>query len=67
MQRGSFQLRGRKLEHVALQFWKEIQREMSYRAKLEQVIVNGDKDITQMVIDFEKQERNNAMYDNLPF
>ncbi|WP_176541448.1 hypothetical protein [Bacillus sp. AFS076308] len=67
MRRGSFPLRGKKVEYVALQFWKEIQREMSYRAKLEQVIVNGDKDITELVLELEKQERNKTINDDLPF
>ncbi|MEH7157490.1 hypothetical protein [Neobacillus drentensis] len=67
LQKGSFQLRGRKPEKVALEFWKQIKKDMSHRAILEKVIANGDQDITQLVIDLEKQEMHNAMNDNLPF
>ena len=60
-------MRGKKQEQIALQFWKEIQGEMSYHAKLEQIIVNGDQDITELVLELEKQELNKIMNDNLPF
>ncbi|MEH7416055.1 hypothetical protein V7266_12300 [Neobacillus drentensis] len=61
-------MRGRKVEVVALQFWKQIQKEMSYHAKLEQVIVSRDQqDITELVLELEIQERNKAMKDDLPF
>jgi uncharacterized protein (UPF0218 family) len=67
LQKGSFQLRGRKPEQIALEFWKQIKKKMSHRAELEKVIVDGDQDITQLVIDLEKQEWNKSMIDNLPF
>lgn len=63
-----FRLEGRKPEKVALEFWKQIKKEMSHRAELEKVIVDGDQDITQMVIDLEKQIMMKVMHeDNLPF
>jgi hypothetical protein len=67
VQKGSFPLRGRKPEYVALEFWKQIKTAMSHRAELEKVIVDGDQDITQLVKDLESQEWKNAMNDNLPF
>ncbi|MDR7237100.1 hypothetical protein [Neobacillus drentensis] len=67
LQKGSFQLRGRKSEKIALDFWKQIKKGNSHRAELEKVIVDGDQDITQLVIDLEKLEWNISMNDNLPF
>jgi exonuclease III len=67
LQKGSFKQRGRKPENIALDFWKEIKKEMSHRAKLEKVIVDGDQDITHLVIDLEKEEWHKSMEDNLPF
>ncbi|MBT2722332.1 hypothetical protein [Bacillus sp. ISL-46] len=64
---GTFPLRGRNPEKVALDFWKQIKKEMAHRAELEKIIVDGDKDITQLVIDLEKEEWNKSMNDNLPF
>lgn len=66
-QSGSFPLRGRKPEQVALDFWKQIKKEMSYSAELEKVIANGDQDITQLVLELEEHEWNKSMNDNLPF
>lgn len=65
-QRGAFPLRGRKPEFVALQFWKQINEEMSYHALLEKVTCN-EEDITQLVKELEMQEWNKTMNDNLPF
>lgn len=65
--RGAFQFRGQKIEYVALQFWKHINKELSYRAELEKVIVEGDQDITQLVKNLEQQELYDSMNDNLPF
>jgi hypothetical protein len=67
MQAGSFPLRGRRPEQVALDWWKQIKKEMSYHAKLEKVIMNGDQDITELVKELEKQEFYRTMNDNLPF
>lgn len=67
LQKGSFPLRGRKAEKIALEFWKQIKKKMSHRAELEKVIVDGDQDITQLVIDLEKQKWKESMNDNLPF
>lgn len=63
-QRASFPLKGRQPEQVALAFWKDIRKEMSYHAQLERVIVNGDQDITQLVTDLETQVEDDL---NLPF
>ncbi|MEH7484761.1 hypothetical protein V7157_27560 [Neobacillus drentensis] len=67
LQAGTFPLRGRKPEQVALDFWKQIKKEMSYHAELEKILAFGDQDITQLVIDLEKEEWNKSMNDNLPF
>jgi hypothetical protein len=67
VQKGSFPLRGRKPEKVALEFWKQIKKDMSHHAQLEKVIVDGDQDITQLVKDLELLEWNKSMDDNLPF
>ena len=63
----SFQLRGKKPEEVALSFWKQIKRELSYRAELEKVIMNGDQNITQLVQELEEHEWNSKLKDDLPF
>ncbi|MBT2655368.1 hypothetical protein J7E81_08975 [Bacillus sp. ISL-18] len=39
MQRASLPLRGKRPEFVAYHWWKQIQKEMSYHAALEQVTV----------------------------
>jgi len=65
--RGEFQLRGRTPEFIALQFWKQIKKELSFRVQLEKVIVEGDQDITKLVKDLEQQELENTLNDNLPF
>lgn len=64
----SFQLKGRKPELIALNWWKQIKKEMSYHAELEKVIINRDQDITQQIKDLEIQEwRNIEDKWNLPF
>lgn len=67
-QRTEYQLRGRKLEWIALQFWKQISKELSHRAELEKVLVEKE-DITDAVLKLEKQEDLKAFYaaDDLPF
>jgi len=55
LQKGSFPLRGRKPEQVALQFWKDIKREMSHELELEEVIAAGEN-ITDLVKDLERKE-----------
>ncbi|MEH7308690.1 hypothetical protein [Neobacillus drentensis] len=67
VQYNSIPLKGRKPEQIALQWWKQIKKEMSYRAELEKVIVDGDKDITELVKELEKQDLKRIMNDNLPF
>lgn len=56
LQKGSFQLKGRKPETVAYQWWKQIKKERSYHAILEKVIVDGDRDITAEVKCLEEME-----------
>jgi RNA 3'-terminal phosphate cyclase len=65
-QSGSFPLRGRRPEKVALEWWKELKKETSYRAALEKVTADGEE-ITQLVKDLEEEELNNALNDDLPF
>ncbi|MFD0827084.1 hypothetical protein ACT8ZR_15705 [Neobacillus sp. M.A.Huq-85] len=66
-QKGSFPLRGRRPEHVALAFWKQIRKEMSYHAILEKVLIDGGKDITEQVKDLETQEWRIVDAVDLPF
>lgn len=48
--------------------WKQIKKELSYRANLEKVILDGDRDITEAVKELEKQELRNIDENwNLPF
>jgi hypothetical protein len=65
-QSGSFPLRGRKPEKVALEWWKVLKKETYYRATLDNVIADG-KDITELVKGLEEEEFNNALNDELPF
>ncbi|MEH7440491.1 hypothetical protein V7182_23875 [Neobacillus drentensis] len=65
-QAASFPLRGRSHAKVALEWWKHLKRETSYRAELEKVTADG-KDITQLVRDLEEQEWEKALNDTLPF
>jgi hypothetical protein len=68
-QKGEFLLRGCKPEQVPLDFWKQIKRDMSYRASLEKILCE-DEDITQLVIDLEIAERkkkDDIANDYLPF
>lgn len=55
LQRGSFPARGRKPEKVALDWWKELKREMNVEINLEKVIVDG-KEITDIVKQIENFE-----------
>jgi hypothetical protein len=52
-QGGSFPLRGRKAEQIALEWIKQIQKEVYFEGLLE-VIVDGDNDITEKVLEMEK-------------
>lgn len=65
-QAGTFPLKGRKSEQVALAWWKQLKKQSSYRGVLEKVTADGH-DITQLVKNLEKEEWKNAMNDNLPF
>jgi hypothetical protein len=53
LQRGSFPLKGKKPEQVALEFWKRIKSEITVEIELEQVIADGE-DITELVKQLEK-------------
>jgi hypothetical protein len=53
MQRGSFPLKRRKPEVVALKWFNQIRRELPFGAELEQVICDGE-DITELVKELEK-------------
>jgi hypothetical protein len=48
MRRGSFPLRGKSREAVALEFWKWIKREHPFECEIEKVIVDGE-DYTEKV------------------
>lgn len=48
-QSGSFKLRGRKPEQVALEWWKELKWN-NYNPRLKSIIINGSEDITEAVI-----------------
>jgi hypothetical protein len=66
-QTGSFPLRRRTKEQVALEWWKNLKKETSYRAKLDKVFADGN-DITDLVKDLEEKEwRNTEGMDYLPF
>jgi hypothetical protein len=61
-------LKGRKPQQIALEWWKQIKKEMSYLVELEKIIADN-QDITQMVRELEEDEwrkKNEDMYD-LPF
>jgi hypothetical protein len=68
-QKGSFPLRGRLPEQIALEFWKQIRKKMSYFVQLEKVILNSEQDITELVKECEKQESLRAIkkVNDLPF
>lgn len=68
IQSGSFPLKGRRLEHIALEFWKQIQKDNSNRNVIEKIICNGNKNITWLVEDLEKQAVLKILTgDNFPF
>jgi hypothetical protein len=51
--KGAFQLKGKKREEVAHEFWRWIKRQRSLEVELEKVICE-DKDITELVRKLEK-------------
>jgi len=61
-----FSIKGQNPEQVALQFWKDIKKELPYHVELDEVIAAGEK-ITELVKELEKQELLNVMNDDLPF
>lgn len=52
-QGGSFPLRGHKAEQIALEWIKQIQKEVYFDELLE-VIVDGNEDITEKVLEMDK-------------
>jgi hypothetical protein len=48
MRRGSFPLGKRKVEEVALDFWKWIKKEHPYECVIEKIIADGE-DITDLI------------------
>jgi hypothetical protein len=52
LRRGSFPLKGKKKELVALGWWKQIKREMPFDCELEKVSCDGE-DITEKVKEIE--------------
>ena len=52
MQRGSFPLRRRRPEHVALDFWKQIKKEMPFGAELSKLLIDGE-DRTEIIKEME--------------
>jgi hypothetical protein len=57
LQRGTFPLRGKKKEQVALEWWIQIRRKMPFGGNLEKVVVDGE-DITEIVMRMEKAPLN---------
>jgi hypothetical protein len=53
LRRGSFPLRGKKREQIALEWWKQIKREMPFDCELEKVTCDGE-DITEIVKEMER-------------
>lgn len=52
LQRGDFPVRGKKHEEVALEWWKQIKKDMPVVDTLIQVLINGE-DITDKVKEME--------------
>lgn len=69
LQSSTFPLRGKSPEHVALEFWRQIQKEMPYDCQLEKVIIAGGENITEKVLELENQDTLKQFYatDDLPF
>lgn len=57
LQGGTFPLRGRKPEQVAIEWIKQIKKEVYFDELLE-VIVDGSEDITEKVLEIEKAQLN---------
>jgi hypothetical protein len=53
LRRGSFPLKGKEKEIIALEFWNWIKREHPFECEIEKVIVDGE-DITEKVKEMEK-------------
>jgi hypothetical protein len=61
-------LKSKSKEQATLDYWKWIKRQLPYGGELEQALCEKE-DITEAVLELEKQERLKAFYeaDNLPF
>lgn len=57
MRRGSYPLKGKSKEAVALEFWKWIKREHPFECEIEKVTVDGE-DITEAVKGLERSNLN---------
>jgi hypothetical protein len=57
LRRGSFPLKGKLKEEVALEFWKWIKREMPFECEFEKVTVDGE-DFTEVVKELERSKLN---------
>lgn len=69
MRRGSYPLKGKQKEEVALEFWRWIEDEHPFECEIEKVICEGD-DITEKVKELEEVKRkrkDDIMNDYLPF
>ncbi|WHY76214.1 hypothetical protein QNH20_19100 [Neobacillus sp. WH10] len=65
-QKKAIPLRGKSPEQAAYEFWKWIKRENPLKVEIKQVLCEKE-DITEMVLELEKQEINKIMNDDLPF
>ncbi|PLR89517.1 hypothetical protein [Bacillus sp. T33-2] len=65
-QGGTFPLRDRRPEQVAYEWWMQIKRE-GFVEGIVKVIVDGDKDVTEQVKEYEKKVIGHEMNDELPF
>ncbi|MBS4171954.1 hypothetical protein [Bacillus sp. FJAT-49736] len=63
LQKGEFNLRGRRKEQVAYEFWEKIKRNSPLNVTLEKVICEKE-DITDMVKEIEKRKETDH---NFPF
>jgi hypothetical protein len=60
LRRGSFLLKGKKKEEIALEFWKWIKKEHPFECEIEKVIVDGD-DLTDLVNNLQKRIYNKGI------
>ncbi|WHY76060.1 hypothetical protein QNH20_18280 [Neobacillus sp. WH10] len=65
-QKAAITLKGRSKEQAAYEFWKWIKRKNPLKVEIKQVLCEKE-DITELVLELEKQEIDKIMNDNLPF